>query len=66
MKIKMTKHAGVTGIGDVVRQRVVFDPTAEMAGGVSGGGWASYYFSRFRPQHVAGVYAMGSWMGVLT
>jgi len=49
-----------------VRQRVVFDPTAEMASGVSGGGWASYYFSRFRPQHVAGVYAMGSWMGVLS
>ena len=47
-----------------IRQRVVFDPTAEMASGLSGGGWASYAFSRFRPQHVAGVIPMGAWMGV--
>lgn len=47
-----------------IRQRVVFDPTAEMAAGFSGGGSACYYFSRFRPQHVAGIFAMGGWMGV--
>jgi hypothetical protein len=46
-----------------IRRRVLFDPTAEMVGGMSGGGWVSYEFSRFRPQHVSGVYAMGSWMG---
>ena len=47
-----------------IRQRLVFDPTAEMAAGFSGGGVACYYFSRFRPQHVAGILAMGSWMGI--
>ena len=46
-----------------IRRRVLFDPTAEIVGGMSGGGWVSYEFSRFRPQHVTGVYAMGSWMG---
>lgn len=46
-----------------IRQRVVFDPTAEMASGMSGGGWASYSFSRYRPQHVAGVFPMGGWLG---
>lgn len=46
-----------------IRQRVLFDPTAEIASGFSGGGWASYDFSRFRPQHVAGVFPMAGWMG---
>ena len=46
-----------------VRQRLVFDPTAEMAGGWSGGGVASYGFSRFRGQHTAGVIPMGGWLG---
>jgi hypothetical protein len=46
-----------------IRRRVLFDPTAEIVGGMSGGGVASYEFSRFRPQHVTGVYAMGSWLG---
>ena len=49
-----------------IRQRVLFDPTAELVGGMSGGGVASYEFSRFRPQHVTGVYAMGSWLGSTT
>jgi formylglycine-generating enzyme required for sulfatase activity len=47
-----------------IRQRVVFDPTAEMAAGLSGGGVACYHFSRFRPQHVAGIFTMAGWMGV--
>lgn len=47
-----------------IRQRVRFDPTAEMAAGFSGGGWCCYAFSRFRPQHVAGIIPMGGWMGV--
>lgn len=49
-----------------IRRRVLFDPTAEIVGGMSGGGMASYEFSRFRPQHVTGVYAMGSWLGSTT
>jgi hypothetical protein len=47
-----------------VRQRVLYDPTAEMASGFSGGGWVSYEFSRIRGQHVAGIFPMGGWMGV--
>ena len=46
-----------------IRQRVLFDPTAEMAAGFSGGGVVCYEFSRFRPQHVAGIFTMGGWMG---
>jgi hypothetical protein len=47
-----------------IRQRVLYDPTAEMASGFSGGGVVSYEFSRIRGQHVAGVFPMGGWMGV--
>jgi hypothetical protein len=46
-----------------IRRRVLFDPTAEFAGGFSGGGLASYVFSRFRAQHVAGAFEMAGWMG---
>jgi hypothetical protein len=46
-----------------IRQRVLFDPTAEFAGGYSGGGLVSYMFSRFRAQHVAGVFNMSGWLG---
>ena len=46
-----------------VRQRVLFDPPAEFASGFSGGGECSYMFSRLRAQHVAGVLAMGGWLG---
>jgi len=46
-----------------VRQRVLFDPTAEFLAGFSGGGEASYLCSRARPQHTAGVFAMGGWLG---
>jgi uncharacterized repeat protein (TIGR03803 family) len=45
-----------------VRQRVLFDPTAEFAGGLSGGGECSYMFSRFRAQHVAGLFEMAGWL----
>ena len=47
-----------------VRQRLVFDPTAEMATGFSGGGVVAYEYSRYRGQHVSGILPMGSWMGV--
>lgn len=46
-----------------IRRRVLFDPTAEFAGGFSGGGLVAYMFSRFRAQHVAGVFAMAGWLG---
>ena len=46
-----------------LRLRVMFDPTAELASGFSGGGVASYIYSRFRAQHVAGVFAMSGWLG---
>ena len=46
-----------------VRQRVLFDPTAEFVSGFSGGGETAYFFSRFLAQHVAGVLAMGAWLG---
>jgi hypothetical protein len=46
-----------------VRQRVRFDPTAEFAGGFSGGGESAYVFSRFRAQHVAGLFEMAGWLG---
>jgi Immunoglobulin domain len=46
-----------------VRERVLFDPTAEFAGGLSGGGECSYMFSRLRAQHVAGLFEMAGWLG---
>ena len=46
-----------------VPQRVRFDATAELVGGFSGGGESAYVFSRFRAQHVAGVFAMAGWLG---
>lgn len=46
-----------------VRQRVLYDPTAEFVGGFSGGGECSYMFSRFRAQHVAGLFEMAGWLG---
>jgi len=46
-----------------IRQRVLFDPTAEFGGGFSGGGLVAYMFSRFRSQHVAGAFEMGGWLG---
>jgi len=45
-----------------VRERVMFDPTAEFAGGLSGGGECSYMFSRLRAQHVAGLFEMAGWL----
>jgi len=45
-----------------IRERVLFDPTAEFAGGLSGGGECSYMFSRLRAQHVAGVFEMAGWL----
>ena len=46
-----------------VRQRLLFDPTAEFASGFSGGGTSAYVFSRFRSQHVAGIFGMAGWLG---
>jgi len=46
-----------------LRQRVLFDPSAEFVAGFSGGGEDAYIFSRFWAQHVAGIFAMSGWMG---
>jgi hypothetical protein len=46
-----------------IRLRVLFDPTAELVGGFSGGGENSFVFSRFHAQHVAGVFSMSGWLG---
>jgi hypothetical protein len=46
-----------------LRQRVIFDPTAEFLAGFSGGGEACYMCSRARPQHVAGIFPMAGWLG---
>jgi hypothetical protein len=42
---------------------VLYDPTAEFAGGLSGGGECSYMFSRMRAQQVAGLFEMAGWLG---
>ena len=47
-----------------IRKRVLFDPTAEFAGGFSGGGLYAYRYSRFRSQHVSGVLEMAGWLGI--
>jgi hypothetical protein len=46
-----------------LRQRVLFDPSAEFVAGFSGGGENAYIFSRFWAQHIAGIFAMSGWMG---
>jgi hypothetical protein len=46
-----------------LRQRVLFDPSAEFVAGFSGGGENAYIFSRFWAQHIAGMFAMSGWMG---
>src|SRR6185312_14882685 len=45
-----------------VRHRVLYDPTAEFAGGESGGGECAYMFSRVRSQHVSGLFEMAGWL----
>ena len=45
-----------------VRERVLYDPTEELAGGFSGGGECAYMFSRFRSQHVAGLIELAGWL----
>ena len=57
-------HLDVFAVTRDIRQRVLYDPTAEMAAGFSGGGQACYGFARARGQHVAGIFPMGGWMGV--
>lgn len=47
-----------------IRERVLFDPTAEFASGVSGGGEAAYWLGHDRAQHWAGLLPMAAWMGV--
>jgi len=46
-----------------IRQRVLFDPTAQMVSGFSGGGENAYIFCRFWAQHISGLFAMSGWMG---
>ncbi|MGZ4961000.1 MAG: immunoglobulin domain-containing protein, partial [Limisphaerales bacterium] len=47
-----------------LRKRVLFDPTAQMAGGISGGGWSAFDFTRMQSQHISGVLEMAGWLGV--
>ena len=47
-----------------IRERVLFDPTAEFASGISGGGEVCYTFARERAQDLAGLLDMAGWMGV--
>ena len=46
-----------------VRTRILYDPSQEFAGGLSGGGECSYMFARLRGQHVAGVIECAGWLG---
>jgi len=47
-----------------LRKRILFDPTAQMAGGISGGGWSAFDFTRMEGQHISGVFEMAGWLGV--
>ena len=49
-----------------VRQRINYDPTALYAGGWSGGGVASFEFSKFCRQEVAGVFSLSGWLAFQT
>ena len=46
-----------------LRERVNYDPTAELAGGMSGGGLASFIHAKARCWQTAGVFSMGGWLG---
>lgn len=48
-----------------VRSRILYDPSEEFAGGLSGGGECSYMFARLRGQHVAGLIEVAGWLGRL-
>jgi hypothetical protein len=47
-----------------LRRRVLFDPTAQMSGGISGGGTAAFNFARMHGQHISGVLEMAGSLGV--
>lgn len=46
-----------------VRTRILYDPSQEFAGGLSGGGECAYMFARLRGQHVAGLIEVAGWLG---
>lgn len=46
-----------------IRSRVLFDPTAQFAGGFSGGAMAAYQHAIAFRHQLAGVIAMGGWLG---
>ncbi len=46
-----------------VRERLNVDPSAQFVGGMSGGAWGSYEMAKMFQPHVAGVFAMGGWLG---
>lgn len=46
-----------------VRTRVLYDPSQEFAGGLSGGGECSYMFARLRAQHITGLIEVAGWLG---
>lgn len=47
-----------------LRRRVLFDPTAQMSGGISGGGTEAFNFARMHGQHVSGVLEMAGSLGI--
>ena len=54
---------GLAAVTRDVRHRVRYDPTAVYAAGFSGGAWVSYDFAKFYRPFVAGVFAIGGWLG---
>jgi len=55
--VRFTQSRAMSGSGCFMIRR------AEYVGGFSGGGECSYMFSRFRAQHVAGLFEMAGWLG---
>ncbi len=46
-----------------VRERLHIDPTAQFTAGMSGGAWNAYDATKVMRPHLAGVFAMGGWLG---
>ncbi len=57
------RMAAMYAVSRDVRTRILYDPSEEFAGGLSGGGECAYMFARMRAQHVAGVMECAGWLG---
>lgn len=55
-------HSYYAVIADV-RKRVKFDPTAQFASGMSGGGLVSFDYAMYHSSQISGVFSMGGWLG---